>query len=177
MDTIGKNVATAKLEYILLPIFDLVNQHDTLKANLSINILSSALFTCALLTRNFRDRPDVFFLNLAIGVRLATELNEILSETFGWDKFPIVRTPGISVDFTQDVQLQLLLSARENQYTFSQWPKDLDIGFFAFLLSSNLQPDDVLLKRADETYRLQQRFSQTEQEPQGAIIRRIPRAR
>ncbi|KAI2687599.1 hypothetical protein CBS147326_6545 [Penicillium roqueforti] len=159
--TIGKTVAITKFEYVLLPIFDLVNQYDTQKANLSVDVLSSALFTCAPLTRYFRERADIFFLNLAIGVRLATELNEVLSETFGWAGFSAGRNPGISVDSTEGMQLQLLPLPEENKYLSSQLPEDLNMEFFAFLFSSNLRPDNVFLKRADETYQLQQRFSQT----------------
>ena len=177
LDTIGKTVAITKFEYVLLPMFDLVSQYDTQKANLSVDVLSSALFTCALLTRCFRERADIFFLNLAIGVRLATELNEVLSETFGWVGLSAGRNPGISVDSTEGMQLQLLPLPEENKYLSSQLPEDLNMDFFAFLFSSNLRPDDVFLKRADETYQLQQRFSRTGQESQGTIIRRISAAR
>ncbi|KAJ5415511.1 hypothetical protein N7465_004206 [Penicillium sp. CMV-2018d] len=171
-DTLAKSVAAVKFQYVLLPIFDLVNGHDTAKANLSLDVLSSALFTCALLTRNFQQRPDVFFLNLAIGVRLATELSEVLSETFGWDGLPVVG--GIS---TQDNQLQLLSATEEPQYVAPEWAEGLDMQFLSFLFSSNLQPDDVILKRADDTYKLQHRFSRTALESEGAIIQRISKAR
>jgi hypothetical protein len=138
LDTIGKTVAITKFEYVLLPIFDLVSQHDTQKANVSLDVLSSALFTCALLTRCFRERADVFFLNLAIGVRLATELNELLFDTFGWAALPAGRNPGVSDDSTEGMQLQLLPLQEENECLASQLPKDLD--FFLSLFSSNLRP-------------------------------------
>jgi hypothetical protein len=177
VDKISKCIATSKLEYVLLPIFDLVNRHDTLKANLSLDVLSSALFTCAMLTRNFRERPDVFFLNLAIGVRLATEPNELLSEIFGWDGFPLVRSPGVPHEFAEGMQLQLLSPGGETHYSTPQWLTDPDMDLSGFLFPSNLQPDNIFLMRANDTYQLQQRFSRTGQESQGTIIRRISEAR
>ena len=33
-------------------------------------------------------RSDVFYLNLALGIRLATEMREVISECFGWSNWP-----------------------------------------------------------------------------------------
>ncbi|KAJ5559812.1 hypothetical protein N7513_002211 [Penicillium frequentans] len=177
VDTIGKSVAIAKLEYVLLPMFEMMNQHDPQMANQSLDVLSSALFACALLSRNFRERPDVFFLNLAVGVRLVTEMKEVLSEAFGWGALYMAEPPNIYTGSSDGLELQLLPRATEIKSSPTQWQGDLDTDFLAFLFSSDLLPDDVFLKRAGETYQLQQRFSKTEKESEGTIMRRISKAR
>ncbi|EZF78364.1 hypothetical protein H105_00617 [Trichophyton soudanense CBS 452.61] len=132
MDEIGKVTAVTKLEYILRPLFELVAQHSSLKAKLAEDVLGNALFTCALLTRNFSERPDLFFLNLALGIRLASSMRDVFYELFRW-------------------------------------------RIISIALSSNLMPDEVFLKRANETFELQKQFSQEKNESSGAILQRIAR--
>ncbi|KAF2630905.1 hypothetical protein BU25DRAFT_455960 [Macroventuria anomochaeta] len=69
VDSIGKATANIKFEYLLQPLFNLVQRHPK-KASVAQDILSNSLFTCALLSRKFAKRPDVFFIKLALGVRL-----------------------------------------------------------------------------------------------------------
>ncbi|GJC88090.1 hypothetical protein ColLi_10928 [Colletotrichum liriopes] len=82
---VGKVIAVTKLEYILVPLLQLVaEKHDSSKVDLAEKVLGHALLACALLTRNFSKRPDLLFLNLALGVRLAADMRRVFAETFGW---------------------------------------------------------------------------------------------
>ena len=66
-------------------MLDAVAQHSPHKAQLAEDVLSCALLACALLTRNFSKRPDLFFLNLALGVQLASDMPGVFSDVFGWE--------------------------------------------------------------------------------------------
>jgi hypothetical protein len=91
VDAIGKATAITKFEYLLRPLLNLVQRHSFEKTNLAEDVLSNSLFACALLSRNFSKRADVFFLNLALGVRLANDLRGMLLEVFGWRLPPAVK--------------------------------------------------------------------------------------
>ncbi|RAQ98581.1 haloacid dehalogenase domain-containing protein hydrolase [Stemphylium lycopersici] len=93
VDTIGKATAIIKFEYLLRPLLNLLQKHSFEKANVAEEVLSNSLFACALLSRNFAKRADVFFLNLALGVRLVQDLREVLLEVFGWRWPPAVKLP------------------------------------------------------------------------------------
>ena len=54
------------------------------QVNSSTTTLAYGLFACAMLTRDYSLRPDVFFLNLAVGVRLATKMRKVFSDFFNW---------------------------------------------------------------------------------------------
>lgn len=82
--TLSKGLAIIKLEYLLRPILEALDQSASSLRELAEETLAYALFACALLTRNYSLRPDVFFLNLAVGVRLATEMRTVFSECFDW---------------------------------------------------------------------------------------------
>ncbi|KAF4971259.1 hypothetical protein FSARC_1881 [Fusarium sarcochroum] len=85
VDDISRITGTTKLQYILRPLLELVAQDDPSKAQVAEDVLGYALFSCALLTRNFSKRPDLFFLNLALGVRLASGMRAVFYDVFGWE--------------------------------------------------------------------------------------------
>ena len=80
--------ASIKLEYILRPIFEMLEKLALSQRDTAEETLACGLFCCALLSRNYSKRPDVFYLNLALGVRLATEMKEVFSQCFGWNNWP-----------------------------------------------------------------------------------------
>lgn len=75
---LSKAILEIKRRYMLVPFLEFIEKTEG-KLKLFSNwpsIFGHALFCCALLTRNFSERPDVFFANLALGVIL-TGMNEI----------------------------------------------------------------------------------------------------
>lgn len=92
LELLEKGLAAIKLEYILSPVLKLLRESMPSSNTENLQLLAEetlgyAMFTCALLTRDFSARADVFYLNLALGIRLATELKDVLSEVFGWDNW------------------------------------------------------------------------------------------
>ena len=85
LEPLWKALACIKLEYILRPVLDMLGELAPSQRDTAEETLACGLFCCALLTRNYSTRPDVFYLNLALGIRLATEMKEVFSECFGWD--------------------------------------------------------------------------------------------
>lgn len=85
IDVVSKIIAITKLEYVFRPVFERIVAHSPAKAGLAEDVLGSALLVCALLTRNFSERPDLFFLSIAQGIRLASNLRAEFSEVFGWN--------------------------------------------------------------------------------------------
>ena len=81
---LSRGLAVAKPEYLLRPMFELLSQSATALSERAEETLSYGLFACALLTRDYSSRPDVFFLNLAIGVRLVSEMRKMLVDCFEW---------------------------------------------------------------------------------------------
>lgn len=73
-----------KKRYLLLPFLRFIKNHKELELNEDwVNIFGQTLFCCALLSRNFTKRPDVFFANLALGVIFASiktfkELDDVI---------------------------------------------------------------------------------------------------
>jgi hypothetical protein len=67
VDTLGKVIALSKLNYVLLPLLESVARDSPWQMKNIEEVLSYGLFCCALLSRRFTARPDVFFLNLAFG--------------------------------------------------------------------------------------------------------------
>ena len=80
--------AAIKLGYILEPLLVQMYQDEAFQSNLSEEVLANALFCCSMLTRSHKDRPDVFFLNLAIGIRLADAMRDVFYEAFTWEDWP-----------------------------------------------------------------------------------------
>lgn len=92
VDAIVRAIALTKLEFVLLPLVEEVRLRDPAAAvELLEQVLGYSLFCCAVLSRNFTGRPDVFFLNLALGVRLASSMGTVFSEIFDWHKMSIVK--------------------------------------------------------------------------------------
>ena len=75
ISTLVKELAVSKLEYILRPLY---NKLRGVNNTLAKETLAYRLFTYALLTRNYIYRLDVFFLNIALSIRLATEMKLII---------------------------------------------------------------------------------------------------
>lgn len=55
---------------LVLEPFSTYLLHNNLSVHNSMQILGNALFCCAVFTRNFKDQPDIFLVNLALGVLL-----------------------------------------------------------------------------------------------------------
>lgn len=88
LEPLWKALAGIKLEYVLRPILEMLEQLAPSQRNTAEDILAYGLFCCALLSRNYSTRSDVFYLNLALGVRLATAMREVFNECFGWSNWP-----------------------------------------------------------------------------------------
>lgn len=88
LEPLWKTLAGIKLEYVLRPILKMLEQMAPSQRDTAEETLACGLFCCALLSRDYSTRSDVFYLNLAIGVRLATEMRAVLSECFGWSNWP-----------------------------------------------------------------------------------------
>ncbi|KAJ7471840.1 hypothetical protein FB451DRAFT_1470741 [Mycena latifolia] len=70
LDSTARLLWEIKRRLVLEPFEAYLLCNDLLISN-SVQILGNALFCCALFTRNFNDHPDVFLLNLALGVLLS----------------------------------------------------------------------------------------------------------
>ena len=81
---LSRGLAVTKLEYLLRPMFEMLGHTAPALSDKAEETLSYGLFACALLTRDYSSRPDVFFLNLAVGVRLVYEMRKVLADCFGW---------------------------------------------------------------------------------------------
>jgi hypothetical protein len=168
VDAIGKATAITKLEYLLRPLLNLVQRHSFEMANVAEDVLSNSLFACALLSRNFAKRADVFFLNLALGVRLVHDLKGVLLEVFGWRWPPAVKLPTQDMVVKKSRKYRILrIFLRSNRSI---------IGPISFSLFRSLVPEEVFLMRSDETLRLQNHFSQIKGSI-GAVMHRISIAR
>ena len=88
LEPLWKAIANIKLEYVLRPVFEMLEKLAPSQRDTAEETLACGLFCCALLSRNFSKRPDVFYLNLALGMRLATEMKDVFSECFGWNNWP-----------------------------------------------------------------------------------------
>lgn len=88
LEPLWKTLAGIKLEYVLRPILEMLEQIAPSQRDTAEETLACGLFCCALLSRDYSTRSDVFYLNLAIGVRLATEMRVVFSECFGWSNWP-----------------------------------------------------------------------------------------
>lgn len=97
MSILDRSLATAKLEYIVRPTFDMLDAHAPqqngdgkaqMGSELWEQLLGNGMFCCALLSRDFHEhRPDVFMLNLALGMRLAQDMKGTFEEIFDWRRF------------------------------------------------------------------------------------------
>ena len=88
MQPISKALASIKLEYMLRPVFDILLQFEPSKLAVAEETLACALFSCALLSRNYSKCPNVFFLNLALGIELATDTKQTFMDMVGWNNWP-----------------------------------------------------------------------------------------
>ncbi|KAL2037669.1 hypothetical protein N7G274_009614 [Stereocaulon virgatum] len=84
LQTLSKGVAVIKLEYLLRPMLEELEKIASSLRETPEETLAYSLFSCALLTRDYSMRPDVFFLNLAVGIRLATEIRKVFLDLFDW---------------------------------------------------------------------------------------------
>ncbi|KAK3935312.1 hypothetical protein QBC46DRAFT_346764 [Diplogelasinospora grovesii] len=86
MCTLDKAMGRMKFEGVVCRAFERI--HDELGVQLALraeDAFASALLCCAVLTRNFSDRPDLFFLNLALGIELAEDMRGSVERNFGVD--------------------------------------------------------------------------------------------
>ena len=88
LEPLWNTLACIKLEYVLRPVLEMLEQIAPSQREIAEETLAQGLFCCALLSRNYSKRPDVFLLNLALGIRIATNMKEVFSECFGWDNWP-----------------------------------------------------------------------------------------
>lgn len=122
-----------------------------------------AAYSCALLTRDYSKRPDVFFLNLAVGVRLATEMRRVFSEYFDWCNWDPHRST--AREFLQPA----ITEASEN---LDRKMSDLVSSHLRWI-SRTLEPQIIYLKREADTLFLHNKFSSTPAECASMVFQRI----
>ena len=164
IEALSKALAVIKLEYLLRPMLETLNQNSHHLVELAEETLAYGLFACALLTRDYSRRPDVFFLNLAIGVRLATEMRTVFAECFDWCNWTSHRST------TQEPnQLAITKAASEKSgcrmsdrmLSHPQW------------IPRTLEPQVIYLKREADTFLLHKKFSNTPGESASTVVQRI----
>ncbi|KAI0406631.1 hypothetical protein F4802DRAFT_88585 [Xylaria palmicola] len=84
---LDKTLARTKLEYLVCPVLEHLHGLGPL-GRVAEQILAHALFCCALLTRDLSQRPDLFFLNLAVGLDLAVDFRRVMDGVFGPQNWP-----------------------------------------------------------------------------------------
>lgn len=90
LSLLDRTLGYIKLEHMLRPLWERLATKFPSDLETSEEILGAALFSCAVLTRNFSSHPEAFFLNTAIGVLLLTELRSTLDLLFTWGNWPLV---------------------------------------------------------------------------------------
>jgi len=164
METLSKGLAVIKLEYLLRPMLETLDQAANGLRDLAEETLAYGLFACALLTRDYSRRPDVFFLNLAVGVRLATEMRKVFSECFDWCNWPP------HAPTAQDsLQLAIREAISENS---DRRMSNLMLSHLQWI-SRTLEPQVIYLKREADTLSLHRRFSNTPGESASMVVQRI----
>ena len=121
LEPLWKTLACIKLEYVLRPILEMLEQLAPSKRETAEDILACALFTCALLSRDYSARPDVFYLNVALGIRLATEMRDVFSECFGWSNWPcdhVLKKGTVPYAEPELETNQLTMSNRKNLFRY-----------------------------------------------------------
>ncbi|KAG5292562.1 hypothetical protein I7I48_04688 [Histoplasma ohiense] len=89
LSLLDRTLAYIKLEYMVRPLWERLADEFPNDLEFAEDILSAALFSCALLTRNFSSQPDTFFLNAAVGVLLFSDMKGTIDLFFGWANWPI----------------------------------------------------------------------------------------
>ncbi len=163
METLSKGLAVIKLEYLLRPMLEALDEVDCCLRDLAEETLACGLFACALLTRDYSKRPDVFFLNLAVGVRLATEMRRVFSEYFDWCNWDPHRST--AREFLQPA----ITEASEN---LDRKMSDLVSSHLRWI-SRALEPQIIYLKREADTLFLHSKFSSTPAECASMVFQRI----
>ncbi|OGE52208.1 hypothetical protein PENARI_c011G06555 [Penicillium arizonense] len=89
MSLLDRSLAAAKLEYIVRPVFNIldIQKEDTMNSRVREQVLGHGMLVSALMTRNLSLRPGVFLLNLATGMRLAKDPREVFSKEFAWENW------------------------------------------------------------------------------------------
>ena len=164
MDSLSKGLPVIKLEYLLRPMLETLDQSSHYLRELAEETLAYGLFACALLTRDYSRRPDVFFLNLAVGVRLATEMRRVFSECFDWCNWTSHRSTT-----QKPVQLATTKAAWENS---DRRMSDLMLSHLQWI-SRTLEPQIIYLKREADTLLLHREFSTTPGESASMVVQRI----
>lgn len=164
METLSKGQAVITLEYLLRPMLETLDQAANGLRDLAEETLAYGLFACALLTRDYSKRPDVFFLNLAVGVRLATEMRKVFSECFDWCNWP-PHAPTAP----ESLPLAIREAISENS---DRRMSDLMLSHLHWI-SRTSEPQAVYPKREADTLSLHRRFSNTPGESASMVVQRI----
>ena len=153
-----------KLNYTLLPIIKHLRHKNSTELDSSYRILGAALFSCALLTRDFAAHPEAFFMNCAFAVVLMNELKESLQKFFNWSDRPITSQTATEAPLVSNA------TSPEGLQVY-HIPEALEKAFMGVMLFGNLQPDTVYLKRPEQTFELFRKDSR------GNVLDRIAKAR
>ena len=174
LSLLDRTLGYIKLEHMLRPLWERLAAEYPNNLESSEDILGAALFSCALLARNFSSHPEAFYLNTAIGVLLLTELKGTLDLFFAWSNWPL--TPddgeGISEAGLKSLEVSVKSSASTDRLVLEH-----DMQQFLALIPGSLEPELVFLKRFDKTMQLHRRFSKSKNESSGKVIARIEMAR
>ena len=181
---ISKSLAVIKLEYTVRPVVWMLNRLAPLQKGLAEETLANALFSCALLTRDYSASPEVFILNLAVGVRLAVEMRQVFLEAFDWNHWPQDATAenGLQPNTErhasqQPIPRQQKKGHADNAVTYRairtcDQVEEINLSY----IYRSLDFEVVFLKRETETFALHNHFSSTP-ENAGVLSRRIDFAR
>ncbi|KAI0467622.1 hypothetical protein F4859DRAFT_517785 [Xylaria cf. heliscus] len=90
---LDKTLARTKLEYLVCPILEHLHGLGRSFGRVAEQVLAHALLCCALLTRNLPQRPDLFLLNLAVGLDLAVDFRRVMDGVFGSQNWPKINPP------------------------------------------------------------------------------------
>lgn len=164
METLSKGLAVFKLEYLLRPMLEALDEVAYYLRDLAEETPACGLFACALLSRDFSKRPDVFFLNLAVGFRLATEMRRVFCECFDWCNWNPHRSTAREL-----LQPAITEAASEN---LDRQMSDLVFSHLRWI-SRTLEPQIIYLKREADTRFLHSEFSSTPGECASMVFQRI----
>ena len=171
---LSKALAIIKLEYTLVPAFEMLNLYDPSKAALAEKTLAFALFSCALLTRDYSKAPNVFFLNVALGIRLVNSMTQVFDEAFAWRNWPgqSPEEQGYLSHNGETQSQEMIVWGRNYSGISPALVEDMNVLY----VHESLDFETVFLKRETETMALHKLLSGEDQNA-GDLGRRIDSAR
>ncbi len=146
---LDRTVAYIKLEHMLHPLLERLKSQFPNDFIYAEDVLAAGMFTCAFLTRNLSAHRDVFFLNVAVGVLLLTDIKGTLSQFFGWSHWPSIVHGAALVGGGGDNLSRVVTKSNTTHVDFKQF----DISTLSKLLRE-LEPEMVYLKRVKATLKL-----------------------